>query len=125
MILHKSLAIKIIFYICVDLANSGINRNLTSVDNTHSHNFKPVASSKTTPVPTEKYGHQFQLDENGHFLLFWKVSDGNITFETHVMTRGYIGFGISLNGNMYPSDVIVGWVKSDGTVHFKVRCKSF
>jgi hypothetical protein len=26
---------------------------------------------------------------------------------------------------MYPSDVIVGWVKSDGTVHFQVWCKPF
>lgn len=125
MILHNSLVIEIIFYIVICVPSSGLTRNLKPVDNTRSHNFKPVASSKTIPVPTEEFDHQYQLDQNGHFWLFWKVNGSNITFETHVMTRGYVGFGISPNGNMYPSDVIVGWVKPDGTVHFQVRCKSF
>lgn len=120
MILHNSLVLEIIFYIVIWVASSGFTRNMNSVDNTQSHNFKAVASSKTIPVPTEKFDHQYQLDENGNFWLFWKVNGTNITFETHVMTRGYIGFGISPNGNMYPSDVIVGWVNSDGTVHFQV-----
>ena len=28
----------------------------------------------------------------------------------HVQTHGYIGFGLSPNGNMAGSDVVIGWV---------------
>jgi hypothetical protein len=37
----------------------------------------------------------------------------------HVRARGYVGFGLSPNGRMFPSDVAMGWVK-DGKVHFAV-----
>ena len=34
-------------------------------------------------------------------------------------TRGYVGFGISPNGDMVNSDVVIGWVK-DGRTYFSV-----
>jgi hypothetical protein len=48
----------------------------------------------------------------------------HITFELHVKTRGYVGFGISPNGKMYPSDVVIGWVK-DGVTHFSVSIDDY
>ncbi|KAK3586447.1 hypothetical protein CHS0354_001829 [Potamilus streckersoni] len=68
--------------------------------------------------PTEPFNYSIEVDPNGDFLLFWKFNDTHITFEVHVKTYGYVGFGLSENGNMYPADVVVGWVK-DGVTHFK------
>ena len=36
-----------------------------------------------------------------------------------MQTWGYVGFGLSPNGNMYPADVVIGWVK-DGKTFFAV-----
>ena len=36
-----------------------------------------------------------------------------------MQTNGYVGFGISPNGNMNASDVVIGWVK-DGQTYFSV-----
>lgn len=60
------------------------------------------------------------LDTNKDYKLYWKTNKTHITFETIVKTRGYIGFGISTNGKMFPADVIVGWVADDGTPHLNV-----
>ncbi|XP_063401020.1 DBH-like monooxygenase protein 1 [Mytilus trossulus] len=79
---------------------------------------RPLVPSHTKPTPTAAFQHEFQLDSDGNFWLFWNVSGTNITFETHVRTRGYVGFGLSSNGKMFPSDVVVGWVK-DGTAVLK------
>jgi hypothetical protein len=65
------------------------------------------------------------LDAAGQYLLYWKFNDTHITFETHVNTRGYIGFGISPKGKMYPSDNVIGWVASNGDVHLSVSLLVF
>ena len=52
-------------------------------------------------------------------MVYWQYNDTHITFEVHVDTLGYVGFGLSPNGKMFPADVVVGWVK-DGEVHFSV-----
>ncbi|KAK3586445.1 hypothetical protein CHS0354_001827 [Potamilus streckersoni] len=68
--------------------------------------------------PTEPFKYSTRVDNDGNYLLFWNFNDTHITFEVHVKTHGYVGFGLSDNGNMYPADVVVGWVK-DGATHFK------
>ncbi|KAL3871756.1 hypothetical protein ACJMK2_039734 [Sinanodonta woodiana] len=68
--------------------------------------------------PTEPFNFSTEVDTNGNYLLFWKFNDTHITFEVHVKTYGYVAFGLSDNGKMYPADVVVGWVK-DGITHFK------
>ncbi|XP_071155696.1 DBH-like monooxygenase protein 1 homolog [Mytilus edulis] len=75
--------------------------------------------SPSKPTPTEIFGNSWQLDSDGNYWLFWKTNTTHITFETHVKTKGYVGFGLSSNGKMFPSDVVVGWVDSNGTAHFK------
>jgi hypothetical protein len=77
------------------------------------------ATQHTNPVPSEAYLLHEVLDHVGKFHVFWKFNATHITFELHVKTRGYVGFGISPNGKMYPSDVVIGWVK-DGVTHFSV-----
>ncbi|KAK3586460.1 hypothetical protein CHS0354_001844 [Potamilus streckersoni] len=77
-----------------------------------------VASGFMGITPTEPFSYSNQLDTSGNYLLFWKFNDTYITFEVHVKTHGYVGFGLSDNGKMYPADVVVGWVE-DGVAHFK------
>ncbi|XP_063420467.1 uncharacterized protein LOC134705676 [Mytilus trossulus] len=74
------------------------------------------AFSHLTPIPTEHFLLHETLDYLGNYHVYWKFNKTHITFEVHVKTRGYVGFGISPNGKMYPSDVVVGWVK-DGVPH--------
>lgn len=72
------------------------------------------------PVPmSQQYNHSAQLDSEGKYIVYWAYNKTHITFEVHVETKGYVGFGISPNGNMYPSDVVIGWVK-DGQTYFSV-----
>ncbi|XP_059175991.1 uncharacterized protein LOC131955763 [Physella acuta] len=61
--------------------------------------------------------HQ-QLDSN--YDLYWNFNSTHIIFRTVVKTKGFTGFGISPNGFMTGSDVIIGWVK-DGQAFFKDR----
>ncbi|KAK3087968.1 hypothetical protein FSP39_012921 [Pinctada imbricata] len=79
----------------------------------------PVAN-KTNPTPSENFPFHATLDTDGNFLLYWKFNATHITFETHVRTKGYVGFGFSTNGKMFPADVVTGWIK-DGVPHFQDR----
>ncbi|KAK0041049.1 DBH-like monooxygenase protein 1 [Biomphalaria pfeifferi] len=54
------------------------------------------------------------------YELFWNFNKTHIIFKTEVKTNGYIGFGLSPNGAMAHSDVIIGWVK-DGNSFFHDR----
>ena len=81
-----------------------------------------VTGSILGVTTTQPYKLSATLDNEGNYLLFWVFNDTDITFEVHVRTRGWIGFGMtSSNGQMYPGDVVTGWVK-DGVAHFQV-CK--
>lgn len=60
------------------------------------------------------------LDANGNYELFWKFDNNVITFEVQVKTSGWIGFGISPNGGMAGSDMVIGWIDSTGSSHFAV-----
>ncbi|XP_071096981.1 uncharacterized protein [Haliotis cracherodii] len=89
-----------------------------SVTNKPAHN--AVVYPPNFPTPTETYSRFAQMDATGNYFLFWWANSTHIQFEAHVKTRGYVGFGISNHGNMYPADVVIGWVK-DGKVHFEDR----
>ncbi|KAL5008211.1 hypothetical protein ScPMuIL_013792 [Solemya velum] len=68
--------------------------------------------------PTEHFQQQMQLDIDGNYIVFWSHNATDIIFEVHVRTYGYIGFGFSHFGGMFPGDVVIGGVK-DGTSYFK------
>ena len=61
-------------------------------------------------------------DRNGDtYVLHWNFStaDRTIAFAVNVSTTGWVGLGISPNGGMVNSDVVIGWV-SNGRTYFHV-----
>ncbi|XP_066271541.1 DBH-like monooxygenase protein 1 homolog [Branchiostoma lanceolatum] len=64
--------------------------------------------------------HHEVLDENGDFVLSWTFDDEQIEFEARVKTRGWLGLGLSPNGGMPGSDIVIGWVK-DGQAYLTDR----
>lgn len=91
-----------------------VTLTLTSVKSSPVQTFAPWE-----PAPTESYLLHDVLDHLGNYHVFWKFNSTHITLEIHVNTSGYVGFGFSPNGKMYPSDVVIGWMK-DGISHFSV-----
>ena len=71
----------------------------------------------------EKYSFKSVLHnkDRNTYILHWKFSteDETITFAVNVSTTGWVGFGLSPNGGMAGSDVVIGWVK-DQQAHFHV-----
>ena len=51
------------------------------------------------------------LDAHGKYRLRWRYDENTITFEAEVETKGYIGFGLSPNGAMALSDIVIGGVE--------------
>ena len=68
----------------------------------------------------EKYPFNATLKE-GSYYLYWNFSTSNekIQFAVRVKTTGWIGFGVSANGQMAGSDVVIGWTNG-GTSFFHV-----
>ena len=62
-------------------------------------------------------------DKNGGlYELYWTFDnvEKTISFAVRVQTTGWIGFGLSPNGGMPGSDVVIGWVKDDeGFLHVR------
>ena len=55
-------------------------------------------------------------DRNGDtYVLHWNFStaERTIAFAVNVSTTGWVGFGISPNGGMMNSDVVMGWVRDE------------
>ena len=72
-------------------------------------------------------------ENGGLYELYWTFDNAaeNISFAVRVQTTGWVGFGISPNGQMPNSDVVIGWVDNGQTffhVSFEqnvlvLRCK--
>ena len=61
-------------------------------------------------------------DRNGDtYVLHWNfsIAERTIAFAVNVSTTGWVGFGLSPNGGMANSDVVMGWV-SNGRTYFHV-----
>ena len=67
--------------------------------------------------------YRFSADLSPSYKLHWSfdLPAGTIAFAVNVSTTGWVGFGLSPNGQMPGSDVIIGWVEQTGAVQFKVR----
>ena len=82
----------------------------------------------TAALPTDtlqlkdKYKFSANLDGEGMYDLFWNfdLAAEEISFAVRVNTTGWVGFGLSPNGQMPGSDVVIGWVDDSGTVNFDV-----
>ena len=68
----------------------------------------------------EDYRFSATLDDG--YKLHWNfdLEKQTIAFAVNVSTTGWVGFGLSPNGQMPQSDVVIGWVKDDGTTTFHV-----
>ena len=68
----------------------------------------------------EDYRFSATLDDG--YKLYWNfdLEKQTIAFAVNVSTTGWVGFGLSPNGQMPQSDVVIGWVKDDGTTTFHV-----
>ena len=60
--------------------------------------------------------------EGGLYELYWNFDNDaeTISFAVRVQTSGWVGFGLSPNGQMPDSDVVIGWVTADGETMFHV-----
>ena len=54
-------------------------------------------------------------------MIYWNYTDKDITFKAVVKTSGGIGFGLSPNGGMKYSDLVVAYFNSDGSTNFSDR----
>ena len=59
------------------------------------------------------------------YQLYWTFDNTQktIKFNVVVRTTGWVGFGLSPDGGMVGSDVIIGWIASDGSSHFHVSTR--
>ena len=75
----------------------------------------PFSSTLTTDPATGQALYQ----------LYWTfdATQKTITFNVVVRTTGWVGFGLSPDGGMVGSDVVIGWIASDGSSHFHVSIR--
>ena len=72
----------------------------------------------------QNYNYHAVLDDEGKYNLYWDfdLEQETITFAVRVQTAGWVGFGLSPNGQMPNSDVVIGWVDG-GQSYFNVSCQ--
>ena len=70
----------------------------------------------------EEYRFSAILDDG--YKLHWNfdLEQQKIAFAVNVSTTGWVGFGLSPNGQMPQSDVVIGWVDNNGNIQFHVSC---
>lgn len=75
-------------------------------------------------VLAESYEHSLVLLNKSDSLydLYWSFNRKaeTISFAVRVKTTGWVGFGLSPNGGMTGSDIVIGWVDDDGKAFLHV-----
>ena len=68
--------------------------------------------------------YQFSANLHERYTLYWSINNDaqTIRFAVRVRTTGWVGFGLSPNGQMPQSDVVIGWVDNTGRSYFDVSC---
>ena len=71
---------------------------------------------------SEQYTYNVQLDNEGHYTMFYSYDTelSILRIAVVVQTTGWIGLGISPNGQMPGSDVVMGWVDRSGEAFLQV-----
>ena len=73
------------------------------------------------PSLAARFGSFFQFNAFPLYELYWSVTGNNVTFAVRVQMEGWVAFGISPNGLMLDSDVVIGFVDDNtGAVTFHV-----
>ena len=83
----------------------------------------------TSTALKSKYPFSEVLFEQGdqYYGLHWNFTKESETiyFAVNVSTNGWVGFGLSPNGLMPGSDLIMGWVDGDSSFfHVSINCIS-
>jgi hypothetical protein len=78
---------------------------------------KTVVTFSSTP--TAYYSNYVDLVDQGQLRFYWNFTSTDLIGELHCKTSGWVGFGLSPNGNMDKSDVFIGWI-SNGQTNFTV-----
>ena len=68
------------------------------------------------------YSVQLDTDHEGHYTMFYSYDKDLSILRVSVLvqTTGWIGLGISPNGQMPGSDVVIGWVDDNGRAFLQV-----
>ncbi|CAL8141897.1 unnamed protein product [Orchesella dallaii] len=71
-------------------------------------------------IDSHPYRHKQVLGPKATYVVQWAVNwkENRITFQVSAETKGWIGFGLSRNGRMDGSDVVIGGVSSSGQPYF-------
>ena len=71
---------------------------------------------------SEQYTYNVQLDNEGRYTMFYSYDTelSILRIAVLVQTTGWIGLGISPNGQMPGSDVVMGWVDGSGQTFLQV-----
>ena len=74
------------------------------------------AQLQTRDELSEQYTYNVQLDNEGRYTMFYDYDTdlGILRIAVLVQTTGWVGLGISPNGQMPGSDVVMGWVDNNG-----------
>ena len=84
----------------------------------------PLMATSAHVELSSRYPFQKVLfDDQGQFYgLYWNysIAAGTIHFAVNVSTTGWVGFGVSPNGQMPGSDVVIGWVAANRKAYVHV-----
>ena len=59
--------------------------------------------------PTDYYADFTDLVDE-IYRIYWNTTDKDLIAEIHCLTNSWVGFGISPNGKMNKSNVLIGWL---------------
>ena len=82
-----------------------------------------VALLVTVVVAVTPEEYYVAMDEDSNYMMHWSIDNQAKTmrFTVQVKTTGWVGFGISpYTGQMPGSDVVIGWVDSNGKAILQV-----
>jgi hypothetical protein len=65
--------------------------------------------------------HSEVLDMMGKYTLHWGITNTTLELKAVVNATGWVAFGLSPNGGMKGSDIVMGWINADGSKSFSDR----
>ena len=81
------------------------------------------AGAYSSELSTKYPFNRVLFDDGEQFYeMYWNfsIASGTIHFAVNVSTTGWVGFGVSRNGQMPGSDVVIGWIDNNGNKYFHV-----
>ena len=81
-----------------------------------------LATAAHTDLSKYPFYRTLYDDQGQYYGLYWNfsITAKTIHFAVNVSSVGWVGFGVSPNGQMPGSDVVIGWVADDGGRYFHV-----